>query len=87
LGYVNFFPFFLNIVSADAPRGRALFEKLVAAETGMWSEFGVRSLSTNDPYFRLGDDYWTSPIWMNINYLIWLSLHKHETTTNEDLKA
>jgi glycogen debranching enzyme len=40
-----------------------------------------------DPYYRLGDDYWTSPIWMNINYLIWLSLHKHEATENVELKA
>ncbi len=85
-GYVNFFPFFLNIVQADESRGRILFDKLVDSETGMWSEFGVRSLSTNDPYYRLGDDYWTSPIWMNINYLIWLSLHKHEATTDDGLK-
>ncbi len=64
-----------------------MFEKLVAPETGLWSEFGVRSLSLFDPYYRLGDDYWTSPIWMNINYLIWLSLHKHEATENVELKA
>lgn len=63
-----------------------MFEKLVAPETGLWSEFGVRSLSLFDPYYRLGDDYWTSPIWMNINYLIWLSLHKHEETEDVELK-
>lgn len=41
----------------------------------MLTDYGVRSLSKNDPYYRLGDNYWTSPIWMNINFLIIKSLH------------
>lgn len=43
----------------------------------MWTEHGIRSLSINDDYYRLGDNYWTSPIWMNINYLIVTALYKY----------
>jgi len=50
---------------------------LTSSETGLWTEYGIRSLSINDPYYRLGDNYWTSPIWMNINFLIAGSLHNY----------
>lgn len=50
---------------------------LTSSETGLWTEYGIRSLSINDPYYRLGDNYWTSPIWMNINFLISGSLHNY----------
>lgn len=42
--------------------------------------FGVRSLSIYDPYYRLGDNYWTSPIWININFLIVKALHKFSSS-------
>ena len=84
-GYLNFFPFFLNVIPQEySERFISTFEKLIDPATGLWSEFGVRSLSIYDPYYRLGDDYWTSPIWMNINYLIWLSLHQYDTSATVD---
>ena len=36
----------------------------------MLSNYGVRSLSIQDEYYRKSQNYWTSPVWMNINYLI-----------------
>ena len=50
---------------------------LTSSETGLWTKYGIRSLSINDPYYRLGDNYWTSPIWMNINFLIAGSLYNY----------
>lgn len=36
--------------------------------------FGVRSLSASDSFYMKGDQYWTGPIWININYLLLSSL-------------
>lgn len=38
--------------------------------------FGIRSLSKSDPFYGGGDQYWTGPIWINVNYLIVSSLKK-----------
>jgi mannosyl-oligosaccharide glucosidase len=54
-----------------------MIRKLTSSETGLFTEYGVRSLSIYDPYYRLGDNYWTSPIWMNINFLIASSLYSY----------
>jgi mannosyl-oligosaccharide glucosidase len=43
---------------------------LMKNETELWSPFGIRSLSTQDEYYKTGDDYWRSPIWININFMI-----------------
>ena len=42
----------------------------------MWSPYGLRSLSSKDSYYKLGDYYWTGPIWLNINYLITQAFHE-----------
>ena len=89
-GYLNFYPFFLSVIPNEYNNRLAIsFSKLIDPSEGVWSDFGIRSLSIFDPYYRLGDNYWTSPIWMNINYLIWLSLHSYEISQNvaDELKA
>jgi len=88
-GYLNFWPFFLGALETDDPRFEQTFKKMVAPDSGMLTDYGVRSLSINDPYYRLGDNYWTSPIWMNINYLIISALNKYslDTTVESELRA
>jgi mannosyl-oligosaccharide glucosidase len=92
-GYLNFWPFFLNVLDPSDMRFKASFDMLVDEKSAMLTDFGVRSLSKNDPYYRQGDNYWTSPIWMNINFLILKSLHGYstdpavETTLRESIKA
>lgn len=76
-GYLNFWPFFLEVIDTSDARFATTVQKLTDPATGLWTDFGVRSLSINDPYYMLGDDYWTSPIWMNINFLITTALHKY----------
>jgi len=80
-GYLNFFPLFLEGIDPSDDRFEVMMNKLVSNTTGMWSDYGIRSLSKFDPYYRLGDDYWTSPIWMNINFLITSALHSYSTST------
>ena len=76
-GYLNFWPLFLSVVETSDPRFETTMQKLIDPATGLWTDFGIRSLSINDPYYMMGDDYWTSPIWMNINFLITSALYKY----------
>lgn len=88
-GYLNFWPFFLNAIDTSDERFATTVDKLLDPATGLWTDYGVRSLSNTDPYYMLGDDYWTSPIWMNINFLITMALHKYgsDTTVEESLRS
>ena len=89
MGYINFFPFFLGGIDLADSKFEAVFRKLIAPETGLWTDFGIRSLSKFDPYYRKADNYWTSPIWMNMNYLIVSALHgfKLNGAVSEPLKS
>lgn len=92
-GYLNFWPFFLDAIDTSDARFETTVRKLIDPATGLWTDFGIRSLSNTDPYYMLGDDYWTSPIWMNINFLITTALHKYgidetvESTLRSDIKT
>jgi mannosyl-oligosaccharide glucosidase len=76
-GYMNFFPFFLGGIDPSEDRFETVFKSLIAEETGVWTDYGIRSLSKYDPYYRMGDNYWTSPIWMNLNFLIVTALNTY----------
>ena len=43
---------------------------LIADEEELWSPFGIRSLSKKDELYGTDENYWRSPIWMPLNYLI-----------------
>mmetsp|Transcript_37923 Transcript_37923/g.46210 ORF Transcript_37923/g.46210 Transcript_37923/m.46210 type:complete len:305 (+) Transcript_37923:1395-2309(+) len=88
-GYLNFWPLFLNAIDTSDARFETTVNKLMDTETGLWTDYGIRSLSINDPYYMLGDDYWTSPIWMNINFLITSALYKYgkDATIEETLRS
>lgn len=87
-GYLNYWPFFLGALETSDPRFEKSFRSMVDTDSGMLTDYGVRSLSINDPYYRLGDNYWTSPIWMNINYLIISALNKYsvDATVEQGLR-
>ena len=69
LGYVNLFPLFFGYLDVNSEAFLATL-KLIEDEKFLGSNFGVRSLSKSDDFFHRNDDYWTGPIWININYLI-----------------
>ena len=75
-GYISIFPFLTGLLPPDSPRLGSILD-LIADEEALWSPFGLRSLSKADPNYGTNEDYWRSPIWMNINYLAVKALLVH----------
>lgn len=67
-GYISIFPFLTGLLPADSPRLGAILD-LISDPEEMWSPYGLRSLSLSSPNYGTGENYWRSPVWMNINYL------------------
>lgn len=43
----------------------------------MWTPYGIRSMSNKDPFYEQAGNYWTAPIWININYLMISALNSY----------
>ncbi len=68
-GYVSLFPFLLGFVGPDHPHLKPLL-KLIQDPEELWSPFGIRSLSRKDKYYGKDENYWRSPVWINVNYMV-----------------
>ncbi len=68
-GYVSIFPFMTGLLPADNPRMKAILD-LISNPEELWSDYGIRSLSQKDEFYGTDENYWRSPIWINMNYLI-----------------
>ena len=68
-GYISIFPFMTGMLSPTNPRLGAVLE-LIGDPEELWSEHGIRSLSKRDEFYGTDENYWRSPVWMNMNYLI-----------------
>ncbi|KAK4127570.1 glycoside hydrolase family 63 protein [Parathielavia appendiculata] len=67
-GYISLFPFLMGLLRPDSPKlGRLL--QLMGDEEELWSPHGLRSLSKRDELYGTKENYWRSPVWININYL------------------
>jgi mannosyl-oligosaccharide glucosidase len=68
-GYVSIFPFMTGLLPADSPRMKAILD-LISDPEELWSDYGIRSLSQKDEFYGTDENYWRSPIWINMNYLV-----------------
>lgn len=64
----------LKLLPPESPRLGALLD-IIESPRALWTNFGIRSLSTSDLFYdrpnAVGDaPYWRGPIWINLNYLI-----------------
>ncbi|RKP05923.1 glycoside hydrolase [Thamnocephalis sphaerospora] len=75
-GYITLFPLLLGLLPPDSPRLEPLLD-LMHDPDHLWTSYGLRSLSKQDPNFGEGENYWRGPIWMNMNYLALAALHKN----------
>ena len=69
LGYINLFPFLMGMIPEGSAEFLAVMD-IMSNESILWSEDGIRSLSSNDTFYGVGDNYWRGAVWMPINYLI-----------------
>lgn len=68
-GYVSIFPFLTGLLPADSTRLGAILD-LISDPEELWSQYGIRSLSKKDEFYETDENYWRSPIWINMNYLV-----------------
>lgn len=73
-GYVSLMPFLTGLLKNDSPKlGRIL--DLIGDEDELWSNHGIRSLSKKSEFYGTDENYWRSPVWININYMAVTQLH------------
>lgn len=73
-GYLSLFPFLVGLMDRDDPKLGKILD-LIGDEQHLFSKHGIRSLSKQDPNYGTNEDYWRSPVWIPINYLIASQLH------------
>lgn len=81
-GYISLFPFLTKLVPNHDVEKLSHIVELISDPEELWSPYGIRSLSKNDEFYRTEENYWRSPIWLNMNYLILESLQHYQ----EELK-
>ena len=67
-GYISLFPFLTGLMNSSHPHIGAMLD-LIRDPEELWSPYGLRSLSRKDKYYGTDENYWRSPIWININYM------------------
>jgi len=67
-GYISLFPFLVNLMGPDHSHLEAVLD-LIRDPEELWSSRGLRSLSPKDEYYGTDENYWRSPVWININYM------------------
>jgi len=68
-GYISLFPFFTKLIGPDHPHLEAVLD-LIGDPDELWTPYGLRSLSLKDEFYGTDENYWRSPIWVNINYMV-----------------
>lgn len=79
-GYLSLYPVMLQLLPHDSENLRIVLES-IRSEKDLWSNYGLRSISTLSPYYKAHNTehdppYWRGAIWINVNYLM-LSALKH----------
>ena len=67
-GYISLFPFLTGLMASDHPHTGAMLD-LIHDPEELWSPHGLRSLSRKDKYYGTNENYWRSPVWININFM------------------
>lgn len=84
-GYISLFPFVTKMIPENQPDKIRAMVDLIRDPEELWTDFGVRSLSKSDAFYMTATNYWRSPIWINLNYLILESLQHYRVVTAGEL--
>ncbi|KAI2470291.1 glycoside hydrolase family 63 protein [Annulohypoxylon bovei var. microspora] len=75
-GYISLFPFLLGLLEPNDPKlGKVL--DLLGDEEELFSPHGIRSLSKKSEFYGTDENYWRSPVWINMNYLAIVQLRNY----------
>ncbi|KIX09099.1 uncharacterized protein Z518_00177 [Rhinocladiella mackenziei CBS 650.93] len=85
-GYISLFPFMTGLLPASHPNLPHVLS-LISSESELWSPYGIRSLSKSDEFYGTDENYWRSPIWINMNYLILQNLLTVAQSANAPAKV
>ncbi|KAL1890141.1 Processing alpha glucosidase I [Sporothrix stenoceras] len=72
-GYISLFPMLVGLLEPSNPKVGRLLD-LLGDEDELFSPHGLRSLSKKSELYGTAENYWRSPVWININYLALVSL-------------
>ncbi|XXG99801.1 hypothetical protein Hte_006142 [Hypoxylon texense] len=75
-GYISLFPFLLGLLQPDDPKLGKLLD-LLGDEAELFSPHGIRSLSQKSEFYGTDENYWRSPVWINMNYLAIVQLRNY----------
>lgn len=76
-GYVSLLPFITHLIPVDDVDKLQSVINLITDPMELWSPFGIRSLSRSDEFYKTSENYWRSPIWIHINYLILQNIQEY----------
>ncbi|KAH9842283.1 glycoside hydrolase family 63 protein [Teratosphaeria destructans] len=68
-GYISIFPLITGMLGPKSEHLEHVLD-LIADEDELWSPHGIRSLSKQSEFYMTDENYWRSPVWININYLV-----------------
>lgn len=68
-GYISLFPFMTGLMDPKDKKMGATLD-LISDPEELWSPHGIRSLSKSSEFYGTAENYWRSPVWMPMNYLI-----------------
>lgn len=68
-GYISLFPFLVGLMGPGHAHLEAILD-LIRDPGELWSPYGLRSLSPKDKGYGTDENYWRSPVWININYMV-----------------
>ena len=73
-GYISIFPFMAGLLSPNSVHLGPVLD-LIQDPEELWSDYGIRSLSKKSEFYQTGENYWRSPVWMNMNFLVLKNLY------------
>jgi mannosyl-oligosaccharide glucosidase len=77
-GYVSIFPFLVGLMKPDSPKVGKILD-LIGDEEELFSPHGLRSLSKRNEFYGTNENYWRSPVWINMNYMAIVQLYVSPT--------
>jgi mannosyl-oligosaccharide glucosidase len=91
VGYVTMFPLALGLIPKEAPEVHEYLDMMTVPKN-LWSEFGLRSLSSSSSLYDKKNTphdppYWRGSVWININFLVVDALRRVYSRSNDHLIA